>query len=117
MPFEERGTTARRIAVIGAGISGMGAAYHLAEENHVVLFEAETRLGGHARTKMAGKRGDQPVDTGFIVFNYQTYPHLIDLFEKLEVPIAPSKALNSLLPTASYPQVIVPGRLKSLLVV
>ncbi|MEO0918495.1 MAG: FAD-dependent oxidoreductase [Pseudomonadota bacterium] len=91
MPFEDRGTTARRIAVIGAGISGMGAAYHLADEHHVVLFEAEKRLGGHARTKMAGKRGDQPVDTGFIVFNYQTYPHLIDLFDKLDVPIAPSR--------------------------
>ncbi len=90
MPFEERGTTARRIAVIGAGISGMGAAYHLADDHQVVLFEAEKRLGGHARTKIAGKRGDQPVDTGFIVFNYHTYPHLIDLFEKLEVPIAPS---------------------------
>ncbi|MEM9425797.1 MAG: FAD-dependent oxidoreductase [Pseudomonadota bacterium] len=90
MPFEARGTTARRIAVIGAGISGMGAAYHLSETNNVVLFEAEKRLGGHARTVVAGKRGDQPVDTGFIVFNYQTYPNLIDLFEKLDVPIAPS---------------------------
>lgn len=90
MPFEARGATARRIAVIGAGISGMGAAYHLSENNNVVLFEAETRLGGHARTVVAGKRGDQPVDTGFIVFNYQTYPHLIDLFEKLDVPVAPS---------------------------
>ncbi|MGR3511354.1 MAG: NAD(P)/FAD-dependent oxidoreductase [Paracoccaceae bacterium] len=90
MPFEERGTTARRIAVIGAGISGMGAAYHLSEDHHVVLFEEENRLGGHARTKIAGKRGDQPVDTGFIVFNFHTYPHLIKLFEDLEVPIAPS---------------------------
>ena len=91
MPFEERGTNARRIAVIGAGISGMGAAYHLAETNHVVLFEAEKRLGGHARTIIAGKRGDQPVDTGFIVFNRHTYPHLIDLFAKLDVPVAPSR--------------------------
>ena len=54
MPFEERGTAARRIAVIGGGISGMGAAYHLAERHHVVLFEAERRLGGHARTIIAG---------------------------------------------------------------
>ncbi len=90
MPFEERGTTARRIAVIGAGISGMGAAYHLAEENHVVLFEAEKRLGGHARTIIAGKNGDQPVDTGFIVFNYHTYSHLIELFDKLDVPVTES---------------------------
>lgn len=90
MPFEERGTTARRIAVIGAGISGMGAAYHLAERNRVVLFEAEDRLGGHARTIVAGKRGDQPVDTGFIVFNYKTYPHLTKLFDALDVPVTES---------------------------
>ncbi len=90
MPFEERGTAARRIAVIGGGVSGMGAAYHLAQQNHVVLFEAERRLGGHARTKIAGKRGDQPVDTGFIVFNYQNYPHLTALFEELDVPVTES---------------------------
>ena len=90
MPFEERGAAARRIAVIGGGISGMGAAYHLAERNHVVLFETERRLGGHARTVIAGKRGDQPVDTGFIVFNYQNYPHLTALFDALDVPVAKS---------------------------
>ena len=90
MPFEVRGTPARRIAVIGGGISGMGAAYHLAERNHVVLFEAENRLGGHARTIVAGKRGDQPVDTGFIVFNYQNYPDLTALFDKLDVPVTES---------------------------
>ena len=61
MPFEERGSAARRVAVIGGGISGMGAAYHLAESAHVVLFEAEPRLGGHARTIVAGRNGDQPV--------------------------------------------------------
>ncbi len=90
MPFETRGATAKRIAVIGGGISGMGAAYHLAEDHHVVLFEAEERLGGHARTIYAGKNGDQPVDTGFIVFNYRNYPHLTRLFDALNVPVAPS---------------------------
>ena len=90
MPFEQRGTTAKRIAVIGGGISGMGAAYALAEHHRVVLFEAERRLGGHARTIIAGKRGDQPVDTGFIVFNYHTYPHLTALFDKLDVPVTES---------------------------
>ena len=68
----------------------MGAAYHLAEGAHVVLFESENRLGGHARTIMAGKRGDQPVDTGFIVFNHQNYPHLSALFKALDVPVAKS---------------------------
>ncbi len=68
----------------------MSAAHMLADTNHVVLYEAEPRLGGHARTVMAGKRGDQPVDTGFIVFNHVNYPHLVKLFEKLDVPTAKS---------------------------
>ena len=55
MPFEHGPGARRRIAVIGAGISGLGAAYHLAETNTVTLFEAEPRLGGHARTIVAGK--------------------------------------------------------------
>ena len=76
MPFEQPAAAPKRIAVIGAGISGMGAAYHLADAHSVTLFEAEPRLGGHARTIVAGKRGDQPVDTGFIVFNYVNYPNL-----------------------------------------
>ena len=68
----------------------MSAAHMLADTNHVVLCEAEPRLGGHARTVMAGKRGDQRVDTGFIVFNHVNYPHLVKLFEKLDVPTAKS---------------------------
>lgn len=80
----------RRIAVIGAGISGMGAAHMLGDDHHVTLFENEPRLGGHARTRLAGKNGDQPVDTGFIVFNYANYPHLSALFEELNVPVVPS---------------------------
>ena len=90
MPFEHRGDAARRIAVIGGGISGLGAAYRLSRENQIVLFEAEPRLGGHARTVLAGKNGTQPVDTGFIVFNYHTYPHLTALFSELDVPVVES---------------------------
>lgn len=90
MPFETMTHAPRRIAVIGGGISGMSAAHMLAEGNSVVLFESEARLGGHARTLIAGKRGDQPVDTGFIVFNRVNYPHLVKLFEKLDVPVAES---------------------------
>ena len=90
MPFEIFGRPARRIAVVGAGISGMAAAHLLAADNAVVLFESENRLGGHARTVMAGKRGDQPVDTGFIVFNRVNYPHLVKLFETLNVPVTQS---------------------------
>lgn len=91
MPFETLAQAPRRIAVIGGGISGMAAAHLLAERNAVVLFEAEPRLGGHARTVIAGKRGDQPVDTGFIVFNRVNYPHLVRLFEKLGVPVTESR--------------------------
>lgn len=90
MPFEQFGPAPRRIAVIGGGISGMAAAHMLADRNSVVLFEAESRLGGHARTVIAGKRRDQPVDTGFIVFNRVNYPHLVRLFEKLDVPVTES---------------------------
>lgn len=97
MPFEAAptvpvfpGRKQRKIAVIGAGISGMGAAHRLADTHQVTLFEAGYRLGGHARTVMAGKNGDQPVDTGFIVFNYANYPHLAALFQELDVPVVKS---------------------------
>ena len=90
MPFETPAHPPRRIAVIGGGISGMSAAHFLAASNHVTLFESANRWGGHARTVLAGKRADQPVDTGFIVYNRVNYPHLVRLFEKLDVPVTPS---------------------------
>lgn len=90
MPFENRGGAPRRIAVIGGGISGLGAARYLAEDERVVVFEAAPRMGGHARTVWAGKRGDQWVDTGFIVFNHVNYPELTRLFDELGVSIAKS---------------------------
>ena len=90
MPFETFGQPPRRIAIVGGGISGMAAAYLLAQTHAVTLYEAAPRLGGHARTKLAGKRGDQPVDTGFIVFNKVNYPNLLAMFETLDVPVAPS---------------------------
>ena len=80
----------KRIAVVGGGISGLGAAYALSNTYKVTLFEAENRLGGHARTVFSGKSGQQPVDTGFIVFNYPNYPELSQLFSELNVPIAKS---------------------------
>lgn len=90
MPFETGAYHPKKIAVIGAGISGMGAAHLLGDDHRVTLFEAEPRLGGHARTIIAGANGTQPVDTGFIVFNYANYPHLAALFEELEVPVVKS---------------------------
>lgn len=80
----------QRIAIIGGGISGLSAAYLMAPHHDVTLFEAAPRLGGHARTIMAGRHGDQPVDTGFIVFNYANYPHLTRMFQALDVPVTKS---------------------------
>ena len=90
MPFETIGPATRRIAIVGGGISGLAAAWHLARDNRVVLYEAAPALGGHARTVIAGKRGDQPVDTGFIVFNHANYPNLVAMFDALDVPTVKS---------------------------
>ncbi|MCV2882774.1 NAD(P)/FAD-dependent oxidoreductase [Actibacterium sp. XHP0104] len=87
MSFDARPMKPQRIAIIGGGISGMAAAYLLAPQHSVTLYEAAPRLGGHARTITAGLRGDQPVDTGFIVFNYANYPHLTRMFRDLDVPV------------------------------
>ncbi len=86
-PLQERPP---KVAIIGGGISGLGAAHMLGKSHKVTIFEAEPRLGGHARTKMAGKNGDQPVDTGFIVFNYANYPYMAALFDQLGVPVVKS---------------------------
>ncbi|MGH1465025.1 MAG: NAD(P)/FAD-dependent oxidoreductase [Cognatishimia sp.] len=83
-------TRPQRIAIIGGGISGLAAAHLLSPQYAVTLIEAAPRLGGHARTVMAGRNGDQPVDTGFIVFNYANYPHLTRMFQDLDVPVIKS---------------------------
>lgn len=80
----------KKIAIIGGGISGLSAAYYLSALHDVTLYEADNRLGGHARTVLVGKNGNQPVDTGFIVFNYATYPNLTRLFHELDVPVKKS---------------------------
>ena len=75
-----------RIAVIGAGISGMSAAYLLSQKHQVWLFERESRLGGHTHThEIETSRGVLPIDTGFIVHNDRTYPNLVRLFQKLGI--------------------------------
>jgi predicted NAD/FAD-binding protein len=72
----------RRIAVVGAGVSGLSAAWLLAKAHDVTLFEREQRLGGHANTvEVPVAEGRIAVDTGFIVYNVASYPNLVAMFE------------------------------------
>ncbi len=76
----------QRIAVIGGGIAGLGAAWMLSARYEVTLFEAADYVGGHTRT-IDAELGDgtYPVDTGFMVFNAHNYPHLWALFRHLGI--------------------------------
>ena len=77
-----------KIAIIGSGISGLGAAYMLHQHHDITLFEKNDYIGGHSRTVTAKTNdGEVPVDTGFIVFNKKNYPLLTALFKHLNVPI------------------------------
>ena len=70
-----------RIAVIGAGISGLASAWLLRNHSHITLFEAGAYFGGHSNTVDVSIEGvTHPVDTGFLVHNDLTYPNLIQLF-------------------------------------
>lgn len=76
-----------RIAVVGAGISGLSAAWLLSKAHDVTLYEARPRLGGHSHTvDVDTANGALAVDTGFIVYNELSYPNLVALFDHLEVP-------------------------------
>ena len=81
-----------KIAVVGSGISGLGAAWLLSKSHDVSLFEATSHWGGHSFTfdaKQADKK-PVPVDCGFIIYNNRTYPNLSALFDHLDVPTAKS---------------------------
>jgi len=85
----------KRIAVIGSGISGLSAAYHLRNQANVTLFEAGSYFGGHTHTvdvTLPSPQGmlTHGVDTGFLVFNERTYPGLIGLFAELQVQTSAS---------------------------
>jgi uncharacterized protein len=92
-----------RVAVIGSGVAGLGAAWRLTRAPNapgatcaVTLFEAGAQLGGHANTVNVtlpdglGRDVTHGVDTGFLVYNARTYPQLINLFKQLGVATAAS---------------------------
>jgi predicted NAD/FAD-binding protein len=75
-----------RVAVIGSGIAGIGAAWALSSVHEVTLFEAHERVGGHSRTLEIDIDGRSvPVDTGFIVYNERNYPNLVRFLDILGV--------------------------------
>lgn len=88
----------KRIAIIGAGISGLGCAYALRQhpEMEITLYEGGDHIGGHSNTvdftcNIAGQEITHGIDTGFLVFNRKTYPRLVRLFEEIKAPVAPSE--------------------------
>ena len=88
----------KKVAIIGAGISGLGCAYALRQHPglEITVFEGGNHIGGHSNTvdlTLETPHGQitHGVDTGFLVFNRKTYPRLVRLFEEIAVPIAPSE--------------------------
>ncbi len=80
-----------KIAVVGSGISGLSAAYYLSKKHRVDLFEKENHFGGHSYTiDLTFGSKKIPVDIGFIVFNFKTYPNLINFFKENGVQIEKS---------------------------
>ena len=70
---------------MGTGIAGMSAAWLLSQTHSVTVFERNSRIGGHSNTVDIGNAGIKtPVDTGFIVYNDETYPNLVALFSYLK---------------------------------
>lgn len=77
-----------RVAIIGTGIAGMGCAHFLHSHHDLVIYEQNDYVGGHTNTVTVDEDG-RPVyiDTGFMVFNYQTYPNLCRLFDEIKAPV------------------------------
>ena len=80
-----------RIAVIGSGISGLSAAHYLSKKNKVDLFEKEDHFGGHSYTiDVKNNNNHVPVDIGFIVFNFKTYPNFVKFLNENGIEIEKS---------------------------
>jgi predicted NAD/FAD-binding protein len=76
------------LAIVGTGIAGMGVAHLVQKDYAITLFEKNSYVGGHTNTVFV-EEGERsvPIDTGFMVFNHVTYPHVLRLFRQLEVPM------------------------------
>ena len=80
-----------KTAIIGTGISGLACAHFLKDESDLTLFEKAHRVGGHSNTVEVEEDGRMlPLDTGFMVYNEVTYPHLTRLFKELDVATKPT---------------------------
>ncbi len=91
------------IAIIGGGVSGLGAAWALRGKHAVTLYEREARLGGHANTVTIDYNGATlDVDTGFVVFNDLNYPHFSSLLRQLDVQSRPSDMSFSVSDATGY---------------
>ena len=81
-----------KIAIIGAGISGLTAAYYLRRNHQLSVFEVADKIGGHTATVDVNHQGrDYAIDTGFIVYNDWTYPNFIELMDELGVDSQPTE--------------------------
>lgn len=81
-----------KIAIIGAGISGLTAAYYLQQKHDITVYESEARIGGHTATVDVEHEGREfAIDTGFIVYNDWTYPKFIELMNEIGVDTQPTE--------------------------
>jgi predicted NAD/FAD-binding protein len=80
-----------RIAIVGAGVSGLVAAHLLHERHEIAVFEADARPGGHANTVRVDLADEtHRVDTGFVVYNDRNYPLFERLLDRLGVATQPA---------------------------
>lgn len=87
-----------KIAIIGSGISGLTSAYLLHKKHDITLFESNNYIGGHTNTITVNDENNNQlnVDTGFIVYNNDTYPNFVKILNKLKVETQPSTMSFSL---------------------
>ncbi len=78
----------KKLAIIGTGIAGMGCGHLLHKKYDLTIFEQDNYIGGHTNTVSVDEDGKAVyMDTGFMVFNFQTYPNLCNLFKEINAPI------------------------------